>query len=355
MTQIRRWRVGRLVVPVLMLALAACNASATSPSAERRGAEVGDGSAVAQAAATQSAIPASDGAARDSVTADQPASTIPSSADDQIEPAVQSCPPPVAGRAAPPTRTGSQPPPVVGAATAVVIDAGSGAVLWGHDERRRQQPASVTKIVTALLAIERGALDDLITVNIEDRRFLIGSRMGLVQGDRFSLRDLLYGLMLPSGNDAAIVIAQYLAGTEAAFAEQMTARMCALGLTDSSFLNASGLGRGEYNLTSAYDLAQVSRVAMELPAFVEIASARSWTARGSRTLSMSNLNELVSSYPGADGIKIGWTPTAGSTIVGSAMRNGHRVIVVLMNTPNRAGESAALLNWAFSSFTWPNS
>jgi D-alanyl-D-alanine carboxypeptidase (penicillin-binding protein 5/6) len=159
--------------------------------------------------------------------------------------------------------------------------------------------------------------------------------------------------MLPSGNDAAAVIAYHVAGGEREFAQLMNRRLCDLGLRDSSFINPSGLGRGEFNLASAYDLAQVSRLAMENPVFREIASKRTHTAQGSRTIWMRNLNELVSFYPGADGVKIGWTPGAGNTIVASATRNGHRVIVALLRTPNRAAESAALLDWAFASFAWP--
>lgn len=262
------------------------------------------------------------------------------------------CPPFQTGAAPPPTRIRQTPPPLVGAAAAVVIDGGSGAVLWGRDEHVPLPPASTTKIVTALLAVERGNLDERITIAVDDRRFNVGSRMGLDQGDTFTLRDLLYGLMLPSGNDAAIVIAQHLGGSEAAFAEMMNRRMCELGLVNSTFVNASGLGRGETNLASAFDLAAVARYALQIPAFAEIVRARTWTARGSRTITFANLNELVHSYSGADGVKIGWTPGAGHTIVASATRNGHRVIVALLNTPNRSGESAALLNWAFASFAW---
>ena len=235
-----------------------------------------------------------------------------------------------------------------------MVDGDSGEVLWARDEHLPLQPASITKIVTALIAVERGDLDEVITVDLEQRLLSRGTTMGLVTGDRFTLRDLLYGLMLPSGNDAAAVIAHRIAGGEREFAELMNERLCRLGLVDSAFINPSGLGRGEYNLTSAYDMAQVARHAMQYPEFRELAAAPSWVARGSRTLSLRNLNELVASgYAGADGVKIGWTPTAGTTIVASATRNGHRVIVALMRTPNRAAESAALLEWAFSTHAWP--
>jgi serine-type D-Ala-D-Ala carboxypeptidase (penicillin-binding protein 5/6) len=187
---------------------------------------------------------------------------------------------------------------------------------------------------------------------MEQRLLTRGTTMGLASGDWFTLRDLLYGLMLPSGNDAATVIAYHFAGSDRAFADLMNQRLCQLGLTDSTFINPSGLGRGEYNMASAFDLAQVARTAMEYPTFRELAAARSWVANGSRSLWMRNLNDLLGAYPGADGVKIGWTPGAGNTIVASATRSGHRVIVALLHTPNRAGESAVLLDWAFTTFAW---
>jgi serine-type D-Ala-D-Ala carboxypeptidase (penicillin-binding protein 5/6) len=267
-------------------------------------------------------------------------------------PTAATCPAMKAGSAPPPVRTRSAEPPRIGALAAVVIDAGSGAVLWGKDEHLALQPASTTKIVTALLAVEHGRLDEVVPVQVEQRLLSRGTQMGLITGDAFTLRDLLFGLMLPSGNDAAIAIATHLAGSEPAFARAMNARLCELGLTDSTFVNASGLGRTEFNMASAHDLAQVARIGMQYPEFAELARVRAYTARGSRTLSFSNLNELLAWYRGADGVKIGWTPGAGSTIVASATRNGRQVIVALLKTPNRSAESAALLDWAFASHGW---
>lgn len=283
----------------------------------------------------------------------QPDSIVPLAPTPQASaPAPRVCPALQAGPLAPPVRIREAPPPALAAQAAVVVDAGSGAVLWGKEEHAALQPASVTKIVTAFIAIERGNLDDTVEVGVEQRRLNIGTRMGLFTGDRYSLRDLLYGLMLPSGNDAGMAIADHIAGSEPAFAALMNDRMCELGLTDSTFVNGTGLGRGPANLASAHDLAQVTRRAMELPVFAEIARTRWYTARGSNTISVRNINELLDGYAGADGVKTGWTPGAGPTVVGSATRNGRRVIVVLLNTPNRPGEAATLLNWAFSSFRW---
>ena len=348
----RPGRLARMLLLVAALLLAwvcavACRGAATPPSRS------GDGGSQVAVAVTP---PNAPGGAAPAVPQSVPAG------DDRTLTLAEETAPPVSSapicaappsRALPPVRARDLAPPPIGAAAGAVVDAASGEILWGRDEHLPLQPASVTKIITALIAIERGDLDEVIPVTLDQRLLSRGSSMGLVTGDWFTLRDLLYGLMLPSGNDAAAVIAHHFAGGEHEFAEQMNRRLCDLGLRDSSFINPSGLGRGEFNLATAYDLAQVARVAMENPVFREIAAARTHTAQGSRTLWMRNLNELVSFYPGADGVKIGWTPGAGNTIVASATRNGHRVIVALLRTPNRAAESAALLDWAFASFAWP--
>jgi D-alanyl-D-alanine carboxypeptidase len=235
----------------------------------------------------------------------------------------------------------------------VVVDGDSGAVLYDHDAHTPLPPASTTKVLTALIAIERGRLDEEVEVKLDGRAYW-GSVMGLQDGDRFTLRDLLYGLMLPSGNDAAYVIAAHIAGSEREFAELMNQRMRRLGLTENRFLNASGLGRETANSVSAHDLAQLARYAMDNPVFAGIVRTKTYTARGSRVIGMRNGNELLYSYPGADGVKIGWGGrSAGQTVVGTAVRNGHRLYVVLLNTPDRPGESGALLNWAFATHQWP--
>ena len=341
-----------LLVAIVLAFAAACGGPPSAPDS-RAADTVADSLPSGGAAQAPAAVAAQPSGVALASTASGPVAAASSQPTTDLPvPPAPNCPPPQPGPWPPPVRVRQTAPPAIGAAAAVVIDAGSGAVLWGHNEHEPLQPASTTKIVTALLALERGNMDDVITARSEDRRFNVGTRMGLVTGDAFTLRDLLYGMMLPSGNDASIVIAEHFAGSDAAFAGLMNQRMCELGLVDSTFINSSGLGRGEYNMASAHDLAQVTRHAFAIPAFAELARTRWWTARGSRTLSMRNLNELLGSYAGADGVKIGWTPSAGHTIVASATRNGHRVIVALLRTPNRAGESAALLDWAFSSFVW---
>jgi D-alanyl-D-alanine carboxypeptidase (penicillin-binding protein 5/6) len=178
------------------------------------------------------------------------------------------------------------------------------------------------------------------------------SIMGLVPGDRFTQRDLLYGLMLPSGNDAALALARGISGSDEAFVGRMNALMVALGLYDTTFVNPHGLSNPNH-LTTAYDLAALSRYAMSYPGFEELAAARSWTAQGSRVIGMSNANALVSQYAGGDGVKVGYTRRSGQTLVASATRDGHRVFVVLLTAPQSQADAHKLLDWAFANHTWP--
>ncbi len=242
--------------------------------------------------------------------------------------------------------------PNVNALAAVVVDEASGAVLFDKDAHVARPPASLTKIATAILALEHGDLDAWVDVDVDSRAMHGSTVMGLLPGDRFRLRDLLYGLMLPSGNDAALAIGRYVAASDAAFVDQMNALLDRLGLRDSHFENPHGLG-GRNHVTSAYDLAMLSRYAMTLPGFHEVVNTSSWTARGSRTLSFSNVNSFLSAYAGADGVKTGYTRGAGQTLAASADRNGHRVYVVILNSATRNDDAVRLLNWAFTNFTWP--
>ena len=244
------------------------------------------------------------------------------------------------------------PVPAVNAAAVLIMDEASGSVMYQHNAEAPLPPASLTKIASAVIALKDGNLDQKVTVDVDYREMPRSSVMGLLPGDQFTLRDLLYGMMLPSGNDASLAVARAVAGSDAAFVQRMNALVAGLGLVETRFANPHGLGaNGHY--ASAYDLAILTRYALSIDGFEELANARSWTARGSRVISMSNSNALVSQYPGADGIKIGYTRSAGYTIVGSATRNGHRVIVVILNDPNTQADTRALLDWAFANHAWP--
>ncbi|MEX2373753.1 MAG: D-alanyl-D-alanine carboxypeptidase family protein, partial [Dehalococcoidia bacterium] len=254
--------------------------------------------------------------------------------------------------AARPTQGAERTAPKVSAAAAVVIDEDSAAVLFGKNEDERRAPASLTKVATAALAVQSGALDETVHNTVDSARMPGSSLMGLKPGDEFSLRDLLYGLILPSGNDAAIAIGRYLGdGSDAAFMYQVNALFESLGLDGSHFTDPHGLG-GRYHYTTATELALLSRYAMQFPEFRDVVAARSWTAEGSRTIQLSNLNPFMDVYPGADGLKTGYTEVAGPTFIGSAERDGRRLYVVLLNSQDRFGEASALLDWAFETYDW---
>jgi serine-type D-Ala-D-Ala carboxypeptidase (penicillin-binding protein 5/6) len=243
----------------------------------------------------------------------------------------------------------SLPPPVT-ARAAAVVDGDSGALLLNKNAFRPMAPASVTKILTALVALQHVDPKQRVTARF-DRSELDpdGTAMGLLPGDQVTVEDLLYGLMLPSGNDAALVLARTVAGSEVEFVAMMNRAAAANGLDATTFVNAHGLDQPGHR-TSAHDIAQIGRLAMRDPRFRTIVRARSWTVVGRRTYEIFNRNAFLREYPGADGIKIGWTEDAGATIVASAVRHGRRMIVALMNTADRVGECSALMDWAFDTF-----
>jgi D-alanyl-D-alanine carboxypeptidase (penicillin-binding protein 5/6) len=244
------------------------------------------------------------------------------------------------------------PPPAIGARAAVVVDEASGAVLYDKEAHVALPPAILTKIATAILALERGDLDAWVDIDVDSSTMRGSTIMGLLPGDRFTLRDLVYGLMLPSGNDAALAIGRYLAGSDSAFVGELNALLSRLGLFDSRFANPHGLGNRDHNV-SAYDLAMLSRYAMSLPGFFQMVNTPYYSAHGSRTLSFSNINTFLGYFPGADGVKTGYTRSAGSTLAASAWRNGRRLFVVVLNSNTRNEDARQLLNWAYANYAWP--
>jgi D-alanyl-D-alanine carboxypeptidase (penicillin-binding protein 5/6) len=243
------------------------------------------------------------------------------------------------------------PPPTTQATSALVLDGSSGAVLYQKNGELPVAPASLTKIATAILAAEAGNLDQWVTVDVDSRQMDGSSVMGLVPGDCFRMRDLLYGLMLPSGNDAAVALGRQIAGSDAAFVGRMNDLVERLRLTDTHFANPHGLDAPGH-VASAHDLALLARYAMTIPDFTSVVGASRWVAQGSRTIALTNTNAFLPTYPGADGVKTGFTDAAGRTLVASVTRNGRRVFVVVLNAPNRDADAKALFDWSFANFIW---
>jgi D-alanyl-D-alanine carboxypeptidase (penicillin-binding protein 5/6) len=244
------------------------------------------------------------------------------------------------------------PAPAITASSAAVIDTASGRVLYGRHMNERRAPASTTKVMTALLSVEAISDENAAIVATTDASAMIGSSvMGIWPAAEVTLRDLLYGLMLPSGNDAAVELARNLAPSEQAFVDVMNERARAMGLRNTHFMNPHGLDDPEH-YSSAYDMAMLARAAMQHPRFRELASTPMYRLGAPFDYDVYNGNSLLGAYPGAGGVKIGWTEAAGWTFVASAARDGREVIVSLMNSSDRDADAAALLDWAFASPYW---
>jgi len=229
----------------------------------------------------------------------------------------------------------------------------SGALLYGLDPHRQLAPASLTKIFTALVALRFGDPRWQVDVQFDPAQLSDSTLMGIHPGETYTLEDLLYGLLLPSGNDAALAIGNAIGGSDDHFVAMMNEEVTALGLHDSHFVNPHGLDAPDH-YSSAYDMAMAARYGMtHYPEFRQLVSARTWTVHGTRTFPVDNLNRFLWSYPGADGVKVGYTDAAGHTIVASASRNGHRVYVVLMNCGDIVSDAVPLFNWVFANFSWP--
>lgn len=238
-------------------------------------------------------------------------------------------------------------PNALTARSIIVVDDTTGAILYSREPFLRLPCASITKIVTAILALERVPLEHAVRIQVQWDELKDSTRMGLFRGDVLTMEALLYGLMLPSGNDAAVAIAHEIGITESRFADMMTQKAAELGLRDSQFKNSHGLdANGHY--TTAFDITHMARYAMRNPTFAEIVKTLQTTVRGRYLYPMTNLNRMVWVYDDVDGVKNGFTDDAGYTEVASATRNGRRVFVTVLRSDNYVSDCAQLLDWAFA-------
>ena len=230
------------------------------------------------------------------------------------------------------------------ARSAILMDADSGRVLYEQNADEQRLIASITKIMTAMVAIEHGDLGRVYTVTGED--MAEGSSMYLAIGERLTLEELLYGLLLASGNDAALAVAHCVSGSVAEFVSLMNETAAKLGMEHSSFANPNGLDH-EAHYSTARDMAILTRYAMENETFCRLVSSKSAVV-GGRTL--TNHNKLLSRYEGCIGVKTGYTKAAGRTLVSAAEREGQRLIVVTLNDGNDWQDHTSLLDYGFSVF-----
>jgi len=242
-------------------------------------------------------------------------------------------------------------PPTITAAGAVLYDVDDGRVLYGVAPEAPRPMASLTKVMTALLALEAGAIDETVTVSAAAAatgRRPGAATLGLDAGQQIPMRSLLAGLMTRSGNDAAVAVAEHIAGGEAAFVEKMNARAAELGLPSTRFVNASGLTDDPAHVASPLDLALLARTAMANPDFAGWAGAEQLIVPGLDPL--VNRNELIGTFPGATGVKTGFTNLAGMCLIASAVRDGRTLYAVVLGSEASFADTTELLEHGFSAY-----
>lgn len=240
--------------------------------------------------------------------------------------------------------------PAINARSACVIDFETGTVLYEKNAYVKRPMASTTKIMTAIIAIENCPLDARVPISGRAAG-MGGSVMGLRAGSTVKMEDLLYGLMLSSGNDAAVAIAEYCAGSAEDFVNMMNEKAREIGAYETNFANPHGLD-AEGHYTTAYDLAKITRYALQNPVFNRIVSTREYYFEGRQ---LTNTNEMLELYEGADGVKTGYTGQAGRCLVTSATRNNIRLISVVLfcdSKSMRAQSSMKILDYAFQNFSY---
>ncbi len=241
--------------------------------------------------------------------------------------------------------------PRIGARAAVLLEAETGRMLFEKNADERLAIASTTKIMTALLAIENCSMDEIVTAG-KNASGVPGTSIYLSEGEQLTMEEMLYGLMLRSGNDAAVAIAEHVDGSVEAFAERMNARAEALG-ANAYFTTPNGLDSGG-NGASARGITQIAREALRLEEFVTIVSTKKrtipWMDHEYMRV-LTNKNKLLSTYDGAFGVKTGFTQKAGRCLVFAAERDGMRVVGAVLNCPGWFEEAADIMDYGFETYS----
>ncbi|MCI6085125.1 MAG: D-alanyl-D-alanine carboxypeptidase [Selenomonas sp.] len=238
--------------------------------------------------------------------------------------------------------------PSVTARSAVVLEARTGRVLYERNMDERRFPASTTKIMTLIVALENGNLDDVVRVG-KHAAGTEGSTLWLEEGDEITLRELLYGMMMHSGNDATVAIAEHIAGSVDRFARLMTDKAHELGARDTNFVNANGLP-DDAHYTTAHDMALIAAYGYSLPEFEDIVSTKEITFPWVKddTHRLRNENQMLWLYEGGNGVKTGYTDAAGRCLVAGAKRDGIQLVSVVLDSNWMWNDSILLLDYGFA-------
>ncbi|MBI5448876.1 D-alanyl-D-alanine carboxypeptidase [Candidatus Gottesmanbacteria bacterium] len=251
----------------------------------------------------------------------------------------------------PTSMTGLYPGEEITAAGVVVLDVDSGVYLYKRNEEVLLAPASTTKILTALVVLDAYQLDDVVTVRsvVND-----GQVMGLVAGERITVENLLYGMLIASGNDAAYALADHYEGGAERFIAAMNEKARTLHLTKSHFTNPVGYDHPDHKM-SPIDLARLSGIALSNKTIAKMVAIPQITISDVTYTyfhPLKNINQLLGKIPGVGGIKTGWTEGAGENLVTLLDRSGHRLIFVVLKSRDRFGETAKLIDWVFANYQW---
>lgn len=236
------------------------------------------------------------------------------------------------------------------AKSTIVMDMDSGRVLYSKNADERRLIASITKIMTAVVAIENSNVDDIVTVG-EEVLSMYGSNIYVELNEKMSLKDLLYGLLLRSGNDAAVVIANYVGKKEEFFVDMMNKKAAEIGMKNTLFKNSHGLDEVTKNYSTARDMALLSSYASKLPLYKEISKTKKWIVESEeKTYVWHNRNKLLYSYKYATGGKTGYTPKAGRTLVTTASKNDLNLTIVTLNDSNEYNTHTSLYEHFFDKY-----
>jgi len=236
--------------------------------------------------------------------------------------------------------------PPVAARAYLLYDMDANRRLLTHQESVALPPASLTKLMTALLVLEKGELQTVVTVQESD--LVGGTAMGLRAGEQRTVEELLWGMLIPSGNDAATALARHMGGTVETFVAQMNERAAQLGLTQTHFANPHGLD-AEGHVSSAADLLTLVRQVWDYPLFRQIVSTASTTIGGH---ALRNTNELLGSYAGANGIKTGTTDAAGQCLIAGIQHDGRQLIGIVLGSSDRYTDMRALDSYYQATYQW---
>ena len=242
--------------------------------------------------------------------------------------------------------------PTINSRAAIVYDKNSGQILFGKNENEKRKMASTTKIMTAIIVIENSNLDDIVTISSKAAG-TGGSRLGLHTNDKISVKNLLYGLMLCSGNDAAVALAEYVGGSVSDFAVLMNNKCTELNLKSTHFVTPHGLDNDEH-YTTAYELAIITKYALQNDIFCKLVGTKNYTITiNNSSKSLSNTNELLGSLNGVYGVKTGFTNGANRCLVTAVKRNNLDLICIVLgaDTKNdRTKDSIELIEYVFNNF-----